>query len=264
MNKTNQKELTRHYSGRKNLFLFILLSIFALSISNANANANAHNKKAAPVRVLLITGGHDFDQEPFYAFMKSLQGITVTEVKHPNAVNMFRPESRNLYDVVLLYDMPDTISEQGKKDFTDCLKAGKGLIVWHHAYCSYQNWTEYQAIVGGRYHQNAWTDDKGVSHPASTYKHDVHLRVKVADPNHPVTKGIRDFDITDETYGNGTVNPDVHVLLATDDPSASRSMAWTHRYGKSKVATILLGHDNLAWTNPDFVKLLTQAVFWVK
>jgi len=243
--------------------------LFAAGYDKGNHAAYANipiyvGEKNKPVRVLLITGGHDFAKEPFYAFIKSLQGITVTEAKHPNAVNMFRPENRNLYDVVLLYDMPDTISEQGKKDFTDCLKDGKGLIVWHHAYCSYQNWPEYQNIVGGRYHQNAWTDDKGVSHPASTYKHDVHLRVKVADPNHPVTKGIQDFNITDETYGNGTVNPDVHVLLSTDDPSASRSMAWTNRYGKAKVITILLGHDNLAWTNPDFVKLLTQAVLWVK
>ena len=74
-------------------------------------------KKKNPVRVLLVTGGHDFDQEPFYAFMKSLPGITFTEVKHPNALSMFRPENRASYDVVLLYDMPNVISEQEKKDF---------------------------------------------------------------------------------------------------------------------------------------------------
>jgi len=256
--------MKRHF-GEKNLFVFISLLIFAFSILNVDAQKqDATMRKKSPVRVLLITGGHGFDEEPFYDFMKSLQGITVTAVKHPDALAMFRPENRNLYDVVLLYDMRGTISEEEKKDFTDCLKAGKGLIVWHHAYCSYQSWPEYQAIVGGGYHQKAWTDDKGVLHPASTYKHDVLLHVKVADAKHPITKGIGDFDITDETYGNGTVNPDVHVLLTTDDPSASGSLAWTNRYGKSKVVTILLGHDNLAWTNPAFAKLLTQAIFWVK
>jgi len=222
------------------------------------------SKKADPVRVLLITGGHDFDKDPFHAFINSLQGITVSEVKHPNALAMFRPENRSSYDVVLLYDMPDSISEQEKADFTDCLKAGKGLVVWHHAYCSYQNWPEYQTVVGGRYHQKAWTDNTGIEHPASTYRHDVQLRVKIADPTHPITKGIQDFDIQDEVYGNGTVNPDVHLLLSTDDSSATPSVAWTNRYGQSKVATILLGHDNRAWTNPNFVKLLTQAILWVK
>ena len=79
-------------------------------------------KKKNPVRVLLVTGGHGYAKEPFDAFMKSLPGISVTEVKHPNALAMFRPENRTSFDVVLFYDMPEAISEQEKKDFTDCLK----------------------------------------------------------------------------------------------------------------------------------------------
>jgi len=221
-------------------------------------------KKNNPVRVLLVTGGHDFDKEPFYAFVNSLPGIVITEAKHPDALAMFRPENRASYDVVLFYDMPNKISEQEKKDFIDCLKAGKGMVVWHHAYCSYQDWAEYQIIIGGRYHERPWTDSKGVEQPASTYRHDVQFRVKVVDSKHPVTKGIKDFDILDETYGRGIVNPGVHVLLATDEPTSTPSVVWTNQYGKSKIVTILLGHDNHAWTNPNFAKLLTQAIFWVK
>ena len=221
-------------------------------------------KKKSPVRVLLITGGHDFDREPFDVFIKSLPGITVSEVTHPNALAVFRPENRASYDVILLYDSPSTIGEQEKKDFSDCLKAGKGMVVLHHAYCSYYDWDEYQTIIGGRYHQEPWTDSNGVLHPASTFLHDVQFRVKVADRKHPVTKGIRDFDIIDETYGKGSVNPGVHPLLSTDEPASTSSIAWTNRYGKSDIVTILLGHDNHAWSNPSFVKLVTQAIMWVK
>jgi len=220
-------------------------------------------KKNAPVSVLLITGGHDYDKS-FDAFVESLPGTVVTHVKHPNALSMFRPENRTLYDVVLLYDMPATISDQEKKDFTDCLNAGKGLVVWHHAYGSYRDWPEYQNIIGGRYQFQPWTDSKGVSHPASTYQHDVRFGVKVADKKHPVTKGIRDFDIIDETYGSCSVHPGVHVLLTTDESTSTPSVAWTTRYGKSKVVTILLGHDQQAWNNPNFTKLLTQAIQWAK
>ena len=229
-----------------------------------------HNKvfgqnKEDLMRVLLITGGHSFDEEPFYAFVKSLQGCTVTEVKHPDALSMFRPENRASYDVVLFYDMPAAISEQEKKDFTDCLNEGKGMVVWHHAYCSYQDWPEYQNIIGGRYHEEPWTDSIGVKHPASTYKHGVKFHVKVADSNHPITKGIKDFDITDEIYGGGSVNQEVHTLLTADAPTGgTSSVAWTNHYGNSNIVTILLGHDNEAWKNPDFKKLLTQAVMWAK
>ena len=239
------------------LTVLILLPLLTFSCTTGR-------KKPDPVRVLLITGGHGFDKEPFYALMQSLEGIIVSEAKHPEALSMFRPENRNLYDVVLLYDSPKTIGEQESQDFVDCLKEGKGLVVWHHAYCSYEHWPEYQAIVGGQYQRKDWTDHNGVSKPASTYIHDVLFRIKVADTNHPITRGIEDFDIMDETYANGRVNPDVHVLLTTDDPTSTPAVAWTNQYGNSKVVTILLGHDNQAWANPNLVKLLTQSILWVK
>ena len=227
------------------------------------SNHMAWGQKKDPVRVLLITGGHDYDAS-FDAYMNSLPGMVVTHVKHPHALSMFRPENRTSYDVVLLYDMPQKISEQEKKDFTDCLNEGKGLVVWHHAFGSYKEWPEYIHIAGGRYCFESWTDNKGVSHPPSTYKHDVQFRVKIADKKHPVTKGIKDFDIIDETYGICRVNPDVHVLLATDEPTSIPSVAWTNQYKKSKVVTILLGHDPQAWNNPAFKKLLIQAIQWAK
>jgi len=240
-----------------------IIKIILLSMMFFYTGAFAQKKKD-PVRVLLITGGHNFDRKTFDALMQSLPGVAVNEVKHPDALTMFRPENRASYDVVLFYDMPEAISEQEKKDFSDCVKAGKGIVVLHHAYCSYQNWPEYKNIIGGRYYEKPWTDSNGVTHPASAYKHNVKFRVKVTDKKHPVTKGITDFDILDETYANGAVNPGVHILLATDEPTSTPSLAWTNRYGKSKIVTILLGHDKEAWTNPNFVKLLGQAIMWVK
>jgi len=246
---------------RTSLKIIILTSFLFFILFNGEAFAQ---RKKNPVRVLLVTGGHGFDREPFYKFMSSLSGITFTEVRHPNALSMFRPENRDLYDVVLFYDMPEAISEQEKKDFIDCLNAGKGIVVLHHAYCSYQGWAEYQNIIGGRYHQNPWTDSNGVVQPASNYQYNIDIRVRVVNRKHPITKGIRDFNIIDETYGNGSVNSGVHVLLATNEPTSTPSLAWTNHYGNSKVVTILLGHDNRAWTNKNFAKLVRQAIIWAK
>ena len=240
-----------------------IAGITVLSLMTLFNNVTFGQKKNAPVRVLLITGGHDFHNS-LDAYMQSLPGIVVTHVKHPNALSMLRSENRSLYDVVLLYDTYNTTSDQEKKDFADCFREGKGLVVWHHATASYRDWPEYQEIIGGRYYFIPWTDSKGVSHPPSTYKHDVQFRVKVADKKHPVTKGLKDFDILDETYGIFCVNPDVHVLLTTEETTSTPSIAWTKRYGKSKVVTILLGHDQHAWNNPNHKKLLTQAIHWAK
>jgi len=240
-----------------------IIGIIILSLITLYNSTVFCQKKKDPVRVLLVTGGHSFDKS-FESFMQSLPGIVVTHVKHPNALQMLRSENRKSYDVVLLYDMPQTISEQEKNDFIDCFKSGKGLVAWHHAFASYKDWPEYKEIIGGRYYYTPWTDSKGVTHPASTYKHDVNFRVKVANKKHPITKGISDFDIIDETYGSCCVNPGVNVLLATNEPTSVSSLAWTKKYGKSKVVTILLGHDEKAWNNPSFKQLLTQAILWAK
>ena len=240
--------------------LFVVLSLLMFF----NDYSFFEPKNQTPVRVLLITGGHNFNREAFDNLMSSLSGVSVTEVSHPNALSMFRTENRALFDVVLLYDMPKTISENEKNDFIEVLREGKGLVVLHHAYCSYQDWSEYQKIIGGRYHETPWIDLNGVERPASSYKYNVPMRVRVADGRHPVTSGISDFDIVDETYANGSVNSDVHVLLTTNEISSTPQLAWTTKYENSNVVTILLGHDNQAWSNPNFVRLLTQAIIWAK
>jgi len=242
----------------------ILVIISLIMLFNADVSLSQRRNQPPPVRVLLVTGGHGFNREAFEKLMNSLDGITVTEVRHPNAHEMFRSENRASFDVVLFYDMPKTIEEYEKQNFIDMLNEGKGIVVMHHAFCSYQDWSEYQKIIGGRYHEEPWTDSNGVQQPASSFKYNVQIPVKVADRRHPVTRGIRDFVIVDETYARGSVNPDVHVLLTTDEPSSTPQIAWTRKYGNSKVVTILLGHDNQSWSNPNFSTLLRQAILWVK
>jgi hypothetical protein len=85
----------------------------------------------------------------------------------------------------------------------------------------------------------------------------------VADPNHPVTRGLSDFTILDETYGGFEVKPGSHILLTTEEPTSTRNIAWVKEYGRSRVVYIQLGHDHHAYENPNFRKLLAQAIRWV-
>ena len=100
--------------------------------------------------------------------------------------------------------------------------------------------------------------------PASTYLHDVDFRVHVVSPDHPVTRGVSDFAIHDETYGGFSVNSDVTPLLTTTEPTSSPTICWTHSYGKGKVVYLELGHDRRAYANPNYVRLVTQAIQYVK
>src|SRR5947209_4187148 len=88
---------------------------------------------AAPdkVRVLLITGGHGFEQPQFFQLFRNNPEITLTLSEHPHADAMLKAEPAKGYDVIVLYDMQQDISEDAKTNFIARLKEGKGLVVLH-------------------------------------------------------------------------------------------------------------------------------------
>lgn len=215
-----------------------------------------------PVRVLIVTGGHDFEREPFFEMFKSFEGITFEEVQHPNAHARLTPEASRGYDVVVLYDMWQPISEESQAAFVKLSRNGKGLVALHHSLASYQLWDEYRNIIGGRWYTEKWKQN-GVERPPSTFQHDVQFKVHIVDSKHPVTRGIQDFNIRDETYGNFEVLPKVKPLLTTDEPTSNRVIAWAHTYGRSRVVYIQLGHDHCAYENPSYRRLVLQAIRWV-
>ena len=234
----------------------LLLCIVLLSVSLLSC------KSDTPVKVLLITGGHAYDKENFDVMLSKLP-IVYDHVEHPDAHRMLKADKIDNYDVVLLYDMPKEISPEAQQDFIAMLQKGKGLVVLHHAFCSYDYWPEYTRIVGGRYHHFPWTKD-GTEQKPSNYTHDATLQIRVEDKNHPITKGISSFEIIDEAYGNTEIRPDVHPVLSTDSPASGPLVCWTNSYGRSRVVALTLGHDRLAWENPSFLKVLSQAIVWAK
>lgn len=217
---------------------------------------------AGRTRVLVVTGGHDFERGPFLQLFKDNPEIDFTAVEHPKAHALFKAEAAKDYDVVVLYDMWQQIDDTAKADFMQLVASGKGVVALHHCIASYQNWPEYKKIIGGIYYLQPQTVD-GTAKPASVYKEDLDLKVKVADPAHPVTAGVAaEFAIHDETYGKFDILPDSHPLLTTDAPTSDKVIGWCRNYGKARVVYLQGGHDHLAYANPDFRKLLANAIRW--
>ncbi len=223
----------------------------------------ASGRPDAPVRLLVITGGHDYPEEQFSTMLQSLgTDITFRIVEFPAAYEMFKAGKRDQYDVLVFYHMWQDITEEQKKDFADCIGNGKPLVVLHHSICAYDDWPEYYNIIGGKYFHKPATVN-GTNYPACSYIHDIHFRVKVSGKKHPVTAGVSDFDIFDETYKGYYVEPGVTPLLTTDEKSSTPVIGWAKQYGKARVVTLQSGHDVPTFENPNFRKLLKQAILWV-
>ncbi|MCX8157439.1 MAG: ThuA domain-containing protein [Verrucomicrobiae bacterium] len=217
---------------------------------------------AEKIRVLVITGGHDYQTNEFWQVFKDNPDITFQAAVHPQAQDYWQAEAARQWDVMVLYDMWQPISSTAKSNFVARLQEGKGLVALHHSLANYQDWPEYRQIIGGKYVLKKEVLD-GVERPGSTFKHDVVMQVRIASTAHPITRGLKDFEIHDETYGGLYIHPDVIPLLLCDTPSSSPIVAWAKTYANARVAAIQLGHDGQAYTNPSFRKLLAQAIAWV-
>jgi type 1 glutamine amidotransferase len=234
-------------------WIYIILIIAASEIF-ATSICMAQTKQ----RVLIITGGHNFEREAFFDIFEDMTNVEYKEVIHPQANQLYDSSIIDDFDVLLFYDMVQEIDDSQKIAFIDLLKKGKAVVFLHHSLVSYQEWIEFEKIIGGRY----ILSDK--EQEASTYRHDVEIPVEVVNKNHPITLGMDDFIIRDEVYGNYKVSSTVTPLLTTTHPESGEIIGWTNNYGKSRIVYIQLGHDHYAYANPNFRRLISQSIDWLK
>jgi uncharacterized protein len=159
------------------------------------------------------------------------------------------------YDVVILnyynWQRPG-LSEKARQNLVDFVKQGKGLVSFHFSVRAFEDWPEYRNLVG-----RIWT--KGSGHgPRGAFS------VKVADPDHAITRGLSAFEADDELYARLVGDAPIHVLLEADSTWSKRTepLVWTLDYGKGRVFAIALGHDVKACRNPNFVSLFQRGTQW--
>jgi hypothetical protein len=238
------------------LFSIFIFIVFAIVYSSGIPPSK-------PIRILVITGGHDYKIDQFNQMLSSLgENITYQIVELPAAYDMFLPENRSKYDVLVFYHMWQKITDEQANVLVDCIRNGKPLIALHHSICAYDDWPEYSDIIGGKYFHKP-TVVKGKEYPACTYIHDLHFKVRIVDSKNPVTKGLADFEIFDETYKGCYVEEGITPLLTTNEPSSTPVIGWSKKYGKARVVTLQSGHDVPTFENPNYRKLLKQAIEWV-
>ncbi|MBN1480365.1 ThuA domain-containing protein [candidate division KSB1 bacterium] len=235
---------------RANLFKIVAIMAAFLLLTEAQS--------LSKTKILIITGGHDFEREPFFNMFSKMHNIEFTSVEHPAANSIYTTTALDHIDVLVYYDMVQDISEAEKKAFLDMVNKGKGLVFLHHSLASYQSWSDFLKIQGGRYHL-----EPADASLKSSYKHDVEINVSIIDRDHPVTKGISDFRIHDEVYGNFEVLPTVHPLLKTNHPESNEIIGWANVVGPSKIVYVQLGHDHFAYQNENYRQLVHQAIKWV-
>lgn len=235
----------------------------ALAVVMFASISAAQTPPARPLNVVVLTGGHSFDQKVFPKLFEGHDNLTFEFVDLKDHSEVFEDISGFKYDVIVLYNMTQKISEKRRANFLALLDRGVGLVPLHHSICAYQEWPEYNRIIGARYFQKPETLD-GRDYPKSTYKHDLDMPIKVVDTSHPITRGVKDFVLHDEAYKGQWIDPKAHLLLTTSHPDSDAPIAWCKTYRNARVCTIQLGHGPQAFTDPNYRLLLSQTIRWTK
>jgi len=231
----------------------VLVAILLISFVNALSQTK-------PINVLIVTGGHDFEHGPFYSVFSEQSNLHYDTLVQPRANAFIATAGVDKYDVLVFYDMFDAILPAEQQAYINLLKKGKAMIFLHHSLVSYQKWGEFIKIVGGKYHTSPVVV-MGDTLKAN-YEHDVKMSVKINDKQHPIAKGVNDFEIIDEVYSETEILPTVKPLLSTMLTKSMRYLAWINHYGNSDVIYIQLGHGPSAYENSNYRKLLRQAIEW--
>jgi type 1 glutamine amidotransferase len=217
-----------------------------------------------PLKAVVVTGGHGYDKEPFEEVFTVIPHGDFTFFPLQDESELFEDISDWPYEVIILYNMSQKISEKRQDNFIELLNQGVGLVVLHHAIAAFQEWPEYRKIIGTKYWLADTTTEDGVFHPISLWKHGVDMAFHIEDPDHPVVAGLEDFILNDETYLGHDVEVDNHLLLSCDTEGSQKEVAWVRNYGRARVCFIQPGHDAHAFNSPIYRKLVAQAIEWVR
>jgi len=215
----------------------------------------------AKIRVLLITGD---DVAPFHDWRENSEAVREVLVDSGKfdvrvCEDAFILESKaalDRYDVIVFmaYNRhTPTLSEVARKNLLAFVRSGKGFYVQHLASASYKDWPEFGRLCG-RY----WVMGKSGHGPRSVFT------CKIADPNHPITKGMKDFKTFDELYAKLQGDEPIQVLVQADSDWSGRTepLVFVRKYGKGRVVHNALGHDRKAINNAGCKRIIIRGVEW--
>lgn len=266
--------------------------------TSRGASANHTHFSSDRLNVLLVTGGHPFAREALFAVFDANPDIYWSHVDHPAAQLMFTPRMARHFDCYVLYDMPGIEFRprqapryhQPPRSYKEGLRAlgdaGMPFVVLHHAAAAWPAWREWSHFVGAQF---LYTPGRSFakSMPDSGYAIEVRHQISPVG-EHPITKGMKPFSITDELYlWQGPMQEVTPILRSNYEfvyqnfysaaralegnlfsregwthPAGSNLVGWTKTYRRSPMVYLQLGDGPSAYEDENFRKLLGNAIDW--
>jgi len=214
-------------------------------------------------QALVVRGGWDghtpVESSDIFADYLKAEGYDVTV---SDSLQSYTDEKRmGSVDLIVQCVTMSEISKEQWQGLDAAVRAGAGFAGWHGGVIdSFRKNTEYQFMTGGQ-----WVAHPGNCEPTYT--------VNITDQDHPITKGVGDFDLPDTEQYYCHIDPGVHVLATTtfsgEHGDASlypagtvMPYAWTRTWGKGKVFVAAWGHTFKDFDVPEARRIVENGLKW--
>lgn len=160
-------------------------------------------------------------------------------------------EELDATDVLVFYsEEAGTISPPDRANLDKFLKRGGGVVAIHDSVCGTDaQW--FKTIIGG-----AWEHGK-----AKWQEGDVGMYF--VDTEHPITRGLSNFDFKDEIYWDLHMMPEAHVLATSfQTPFVIAPQMWTYEKDNYRSFVCIPGHEYASFELPHFRALLLRGIAW--
>ncbi len=247
-------------------YLVLALICGAMFFNPASGRALEGDPPAPKRRVLLVTG----EDYPGHKWRPTAPALLAELLKVPVLVVDVLADLASLgtarlddYHAVVVhfknYD-PHVPGRRGYENLAGFVERGGGLMLVHFACGAFEEFKDDFVHLAGR----VWF---GMKPPPGKRQHDPHgpFTVRITEPDHPITRGLADFETVDELYTCLEGDPAVTTLASATSKVDGRSypMAFVHEYGKGHVFHTVLGHDVAAFTAQGPAELHRRGCAWV-
>jgi uncharacterized protein len=234
------------------------MRLFVLLTCTAIATAEEPKQVDKPIRVLIVTGieYHDWktDSPAIRKVLEQDKRIEARIVEDPEF--LATPVVAD-YDVIFLHIFTDqhrqfTREKEIRENLASLVRQGKGLVLLHLACGAFEDWPEFVNLAGRIWDRKTFHDPRGP------------FPVHIVEKDHPITRGMQDFQADDELYVCLTGDPSIEVLATARSKMTHKDypMAFVLNYGKGRVFHTALGHDVRAIEMPGTAELLRRGCLW--
>jgi len=218
-------------------------------------------------KILLLAGGqrdHHAYRRQAYLLQKLLEDTKQFQVTICEDAAILATPALNKYEVVVATadrrDPEFRLTRAQQEGLLRFVRGGKGFFSLHAFCCADRDWLpEMRDLLGGVL--------------AHFGKPDTKVRVgkypiRITGGDHPITRGLTDFEHHDELYYQLQTSGQIHPLAVADYDGLGWPILWARDFGRGRSCVSIFGHCGMQVKAPDplehepFQRLVLRGIAW--